>query len=71
MPQNTTALSAVLIPHESWTCGMADSIPSPESGTLIFEAEMKFERILDVGRTPYGKRPMRRSSLTRLQYDEF
>jgi hypothetical protein len=46
----------VIIPHESWTCGMAEGIPNPESGTLVFEAEMKFERVLDVGRTPYGKR---------------
>ena len=56
MPQNTTARSAVLIPHDSWTCGMADGIPSPESGTLVFEAEMKFERVLDVGKTQYGNR---------------
>jgi len=61
--QNTTARAAptagaarALIPHESWTCGMAEGIPNPESGTLVFEAEMKFERILDVGRTPYGNR---------------
>src|SRR6185503_6313736 len=45
-----------LIPHESWTCGMADGIPSPESGTLVFEGEMKFERVLDVGKTQYGNR---------------
>jgi hypothetical protein len=61
--QNTTGRAVsnagaarVLIPHESWTCGMAEGIPNPESGTLVFEAEMKFERILDVGRTPYGNR---------------
>ena len=35
---------------------MADGIPSPESGTLVFEVEMKFERVLDVGKTPYGNR---------------
>jgi hypothetical protein len=46
----------VLIPHESWTCGMAEGIPNPESGTLVFEVEMKLERVLDVGRTPYGNR---------------
>ena len=49
--QNT---AKVLIPHESWTCGMPDGIPNPETGTLIFEAEMKFERVLDVGKTPFG-----------------
>src|SRR6185503_3218253 len=35
---------------------MADGIPNPETGTLVFEAEMKFDRILDVGKTPYGNR---------------
>jgi hypothetical protein len=54
--QNTTGHSAVFIPHESWTCGMAEGIPSPESGVLVFEAEMKFERLLDVGKTQYGNR---------------
>ena len=56
MSQNTTGRSAVLIPHESWTCGMADGIPNPESGTLVFETVMKFERVLDVGKTQYGNR---------------
>jgi len=51
-----TSAARVLIPHESWTCGMAEGIPTPESGTLVFEVEMKFDRILDVGRTPYGNR---------------
>ena len=61
--QNTASRSmqnvspaGILVPHESWTCGMAEGIPNPESGSLIFEAEMKFERILDVGKTPYGNR---------------
>jgi Protein of unknown function (DUF3237) len=46
----------VLIPHESWTCGMADGIPAPESGSLIFELQMKFDKVLDVGKTPFGDR---------------
>jgi len=46
----------LLIPHKSWACGMADGIPAPESGTLLFEAELKLERILNVGKTPYGDR---------------
>jgi Protein of unknown function (DUF3237) len=46
----------VLIPHESWNCGMPDGIPSPESGTLVFEADMKFDKVLDIGKTPYGDR---------------
>jgi hypothetical protein len=35
---------------------MAEGIPNPESGTLVFEAVMKFERVLDVGKTQYGSR---------------
>jgi len=46
----------VLVPHESWTCGMPEGIPAPESGTLIFEMETKFEKVLDLGKTPYGDR---------------
>jgi hypothetical protein len=46
----------VLVPHASWTCGLPDGIPQPESGTLIFEATIPLERTLAVGRTPYGDR---------------
>jgi hypothetical protein len=46
----------VLVPHESWNCGMPDGIPAPESGSLIFEIAMKFDKVLDVGRTPFGDR---------------
>ena len=46
----------VLIPHESWNCGMADGIPAPESGSLVFEIAMKFDKVLDVGKTPFGDR---------------
>ena len=56
--QNTGGNSPakVLIPHESWNCGMPDGIPAPESGNLIFEISMKFDKVLDVGRTPFGDR---------------
>jgi hypothetical protein len=56
--QNTGGNSSakVLIPHESWNCGMPDGIPAPESGSLIFEIAMKFDKVLDVGRTPFGDR---------------
>lgn len=47
---------AVLVPHESWTCGMPEGIPVPESGTLLFQAEMALEGVHDVGRTPHGDR---------------
>jgi len=46
----------VLLPHPSWNCGMPEGIPNPESGTLIFEAQMKLERVADVGKTPFGNR---------------
>jgi hypothetical protein len=46
----------VLIPHESWNCGMPEGIPAPESGNLVFELEMKFDKVLDVGKTPFGDR---------------
>lgn len=45
-----------LTPHSSWTCGMADGIPSPELGSLIFEVQMTLETVADVGQTPYGYR---------------
>src|SRR4030095_9287094 len=48
--------TTVLIPHESWTCGMPDGIPAPESGSLIFEMALKFDKVLDVGKTPFGDR---------------
>ena len=35
---------------------MPDGIPSPESGTLVFEAEMKLDRIVNLGKTPFGTR---------------
>ena len=46
----------VLIPAKSWNCGMPDGIPKPESGTLVFEAEIKVDQIYDVGKTQYGQR---------------
>jgi hypothetical protein len=53
---NGQSAPKVLIPHESWTCGMPDGIPAPETGSLVFELEMKFEKVLDVGKTPFGER---------------
>ena len=46
----------VIVPHESWTCGMPGGIPSPEAGTLVFTAQMPLERVADVGKTQYGRR---------------
>ncbi len=35
---------------------MPGGIPNPENGTLIFEAQMKLDRLASLGTTPYGKR---------------
>ena len=47
---------ALVVPHESWSCGLPDGIPVPESGTLVFQAEMTLDRVADVGATQYGRR---------------
>jgi hypothetical protein len=44
------------IPASSWDCGMKDGIPNPESGVLIFEAQMPLDRLASIGKTPYGNR---------------
>jgi hypothetical protein len=50
------ARADVIVPHESWTCGLPGGIPNPENGTLLFQAEMTLDRVIDVGRTQYGRR---------------
>ncbi len=32
--QSRSASADIVVPHESWTCGLPDGIPRPESGTL-------------------------------------
>ena len=46
----------VLVPHGSWNCGMAEGIPNPESGSLIFQVQMKLDRVADIGKTQFGYR---------------
>ncbi len=46
----------VLIPHASWDCSMKDGIPNPESGILIFEMQIKLDRLARIGKTPFGNR---------------
>ncbi len=55
-PQPTPDNEKILIPHKSWTCGMADGIPKPEKGSLVFEANMKLEQVYNLGKTQYGQR---------------
>jgi hypothetical protein len=54
--QGSATGADVIVPHESWSCGLPDGIPRPEGGTLVFQAEMTLERVADVGRTQYGRR---------------
>jgi hypothetical protein len=46
----------VFFPHASWDCGMKDGIPNPESGSLIFETQLKLDRLARIGKTQYGNR---------------
>jgi hypothetical protein len=46
----------MIVPHDSWNCGLPDGIPNPESGRLVFQAEMTLDRLADLGRTQYGRR---------------
>lgn len=46
----------ILIPHKSWTCGMPDGIPKPESGILVMEADLKLDQVYNLGKTQYGQR---------------
>jgi hypothetical protein len=43
----------MLHPHASWDCGMKDGIPNPESGSLIFETQLKLDRLAKIGKTPF------------------
>jgi len=53
---NGQSAAKVLLPHPSWDCGMKDGIPNPESGSLIFETQLKLDRLAKIGKTPYGTR---------------
>ncbi len=55
-PVDPVVDSRPLIPDSSWDCGMPEGIPSPESGELVFEAEMSLGNIHDMGQTQYGRR---------------
>lgn len=46
----------VLLLHASWDCGMKDGIPNPEGGSLIFETQLKLDRLARIGKTQYGNR---------------
>ncbi len=46
----------ILVPHKSWTCGMAGGIPKPENGVLVLEADLKIDQVYNMGKTQYGQR---------------
>lgn len=54
--QHTADSEKILVPHRSWTCGMAEGIPRPEKGILVFEADMKIDQVYNMGKTQYGQR---------------
>jgi hypothetical protein len=56
VPAALPSREKLLIPHEAWNCGMADGIPVPENGVLVFAADIKIDQIYDVGTTPFGRR---------------
>lgn len=45
-----------LVPHPDWDCRMPGGIPSPESGSLIFEIAMPLDLAQSIGQTQYGQR---------------
>ena len=46
----------LIVPDKTWDCRMPGGIPNPESGTLIFETQMKLDRLASLGKTSYGNR---------------
>ncbi|MDP4181953.1 MAG: dockerin type I domain-containing protein, partial [Bacillota bacterium] len=55
-PSQIADSEKILIPHKSWTCGMADGIPKPENGLMVLEANIKLDQIYSLGKTQYGQR---------------
>ena len=51
---HTRGTDKILIPHKSWSCGMAEGIPVPERGVPVFEANLKLDQEYKIGKTPYG-----------------
>jgi Protein of unknown function (DUF3237) len=45
-----------LIPDPSWHCNLPGGIPVPDSGELVFEAELQTGPVLEIGATQYGAR---------------
>ena len=52
----TNATLSTIVPDPSWTCGMADGIPPPGKGELVFRATLQIGMSRDAGLTQYGRR---------------
>jgi len=52
----SSSSDTTIVPDPSWTCGMADGIPSPTAGTLVFSVSLTVSATHNVGNTQYGKR---------------
>ncbi len=55
-PGDPVTDTQTMVPHSSWTCGMAEGIPSPENGELVFEITFQLGQIYDMGQTQFGHR---------------
>src|SRR3954462_8441885 len=53
---NGGAAPVLIVPHESWSCGLPGGLPNPERGTLVFDVTMTLERVADVWTPQYGRR---------------
>jgi hypothetical protein len=51
-----SSADATIVPDPSWACGMADGVPPPTKGTLVFKVTLKLGEIHDVGKVQYGQR---------------
>lgn len=50
------APAKLIVPDKAWDCRMPGGIPNPENGNLVFEAQVKLDRLASLGKTPYGNR---------------
>lgn len=66
-PEDPNTNHTVILPDSTWTCGLPQGIPQPESGELLFTASLSTDTVRDVGLTPYGLRTITPVNGGRLQ----
>jgi len=47
---------ATIVPDPSWTCGVAEGLPPPDQGQLVFNATLRLGETHEFGNTQYGNR---------------